>query len=152
MPILKHSWSLAIAIGLAGCGGLGLSGEGMPNLELPPLAETLTGPTQPIDQAQQAEVGTSIMVEGTVQRVAPLASGGLYALADDTGSVWIKTTAPLPNPGDNLRVDGVLAYQAVVIGGADRGEFFIEERDRRNVTRPNTAPSPDGADPPANPG
>ena len=53
---------------------------------------------------------------------------------DNTGSIWIFTTAELPKVGTKMIIKGKICYQGIVVpklGNKDVGDFYIEELERR---------------------
>jgi hypothetical protein len=69
----------------------------------------------------------TVMVRGSVQAQAPFVGGGAYRLVDASGAVWVVTGRSLPAKSTELRIQGLVKYQAVPLGDRDWGEFYLQE-------------------------
>lgn len=79
-------------------------------------------------------VERSLPLSGSVvQRLAVL-DGWLYQLDDGTGQLWVVTQKAAPAVGEHVYVKGVLRYEAIVINGADLGDYYLEENQRELQT------------------
>ncbi|MDJ0516695.1 MAG: hypothetical protein QNJ74_10730 [Trichodesmium sp. MO_231.B1] len=87
-----------------------------------------------IDQIQtKGKVDNQVYLKGTVESRAPFIETGAYELTDDTGSIWIFTTAELPKIGTEITIKGKIRYQSIIVselGNQDVGDFYIEELER----------------------
>ena len=87
-----------------------------------------------IDKIQRkGKIDNQVYLKGTVESQAPFIETGAYELADNTGSIWIFTTAELPNIGTEITIKGKIHYQSIVVselGNQDVGDFYIEELER----------------------
>ncbi len=87
-----------------------------------------------IDQIQtKGKVDNQVYLKGTVESRAPFIETGAYELTDDTGSIWIFTTAELPKIGTEITIKGKILYQSIIVselGNQDVGDFYIEELER----------------------
>ncbi|MEL6383373.1 MAG: hypothetical protein AAFQ89_13155 [Cyanobacteria bacterium J06626_18] len=104
--------------------------ETAPRVHLPQAIAQLTQPTTPLQDLSDNSVDKTINVEGQVQQHAPLLEGWLYQVADDTDTIWIATATAPPAIGESVRVRGVVQYQQILIGGADIGEYYLQEAAR----------------------
>lgn len=105
--------------GLIGCSQLPL---GMA------VSKQVNFPVQPISALPQ-ETATEIKVylQGKVIQQAPLLNNGAYQLEDKTGQIWVITAEKLPSVGQEIIVEGELAYQSIPINSKDWGEQYIQE-------------------------
>ncbi len=87
-----------------------------------------------IDQIQtKGKVDNQVYLKGTVESRAPFIETGAYELTDNTGSIWIFTTAELPKIGTEITIKGKIRYQSIIVselGNQDVGDFYIEEIER----------------------
>ena len=127
---------------LIGLGLLGLQGCGMGSVR--PLSEMnvpthdgLTGEVTPVADivAPSGTPSTStdvteaepVYVQGQVVAVVPLVESSLYQVQDETGLIWVLTTAIAPELGDRVKVKGTVAFESVPIAGEELGEHYIAE-------------------------
>lgn len=96
--------------------------------------------TTSIESLRQAgQVERSMPLAGEVTQQLKILDGWLYQLNDGTGQVWILTQQSPPAVGQNIYVNGVLRYEAIVINGADLGDYYLEEKNHQIQEKP--APS-----------
>lgn len=107
------------------------SGSRIPALSLPRAAVAIESLRQP------QRVERSLPLAGVVTQRIAILNGWLYQLDDGTGQVWVVSQEPAPAVGDQVDVDGVLRYEAIVINGADLGDYYLEETQRQLA---NTSP------------
>lgn len=91
----------------------------------------------PISAIEQKKDGAEVYVEGNVIHKAPFLGSGAYQLEDNSGSVWIVTTAPLPPIGEEVRIRGKVQYESLPLAEQDWGEFYILEL-KKLETEPNS--------------
>lgn len=124
-------WVLPIAtLVLMGCGGAGVSNPNFPTLGsvLPlPMVQT---PITAVATLLEESPSQQISAQGQVTQVAPLLSGGLYELTDETGSLWVMTTEVLPPLDSTLRVQGQLQQESIPVEGVEFGGVYLVESDR----------------------
>lgn len=101
------------------------SGTRIPAVSLPRSAVTIESLRQP----QQVE--RSLPLAGSVTQRLAILNGWLYQLDDGTGQVWILSQQAAPSIGDHVYVNGILRYEAIVIHGADVGDYYLEETQRQ---------------------
>lgn len=98
--------------------------------------------TTSLDGVPRLPVNTTVQVEGQVRQHTPLLDNWLYQLSDATGDTWVLSSSPPPVIGSMVRLEGVVQYEPVVIGGTDQGEYYLQE-----VTRSVVKPPEEEADP-----
>lgn len=127
---LKFTQTLHISIvllfvtGLVGCGSITHS-ETWINLN-----------TAKIDQLQQRQkIGAKVYLRGKVQSHAPFLGAGAYQLQDNTGSILVFTTQPLPPLNQDLLIQGKVEYKSILIKdmkGKDIGDVYLKEIERES--------------------
>ena len=86
------------------------------------------------DVQQQKRVDSKVYLKGKVANQAPFLEGGAYELQDNTGSIWVVTSRPLPNAGEERSIQGRLKYESIPVEGNELGEFFVlEEQQLENL-------------------
>ncbi|NET25099.1 hypothetical protein [Okeania sp. SIO1I7] len=88
----------------------------------------------------KGKIDRQVYLKGTVESQAPFLETGAYELTDDTGSIWIFTTAELPEVGTEITIKGKISYQSIVVpelGNQDVGDFYVEEIERVEVQNQN---------------
>ncbi|MBE7380338.1 MAG: hypothetical protein F6J95_002870 [Leptolyngbya sp. SIO1E4] len=114
----------------------------LPRVHVPHAIAQLGQPTTALQDLSQASVNTTIYVEGAVQQHAPLLDSWLYQITDDTGDIWIMTSETPPAVGEAVKIQGVVRYEPILIGGNDQGEYYLQETSRSVVEDPDRAESP----------
>jgi hypothetical protein len=84
----------------------------------------------PISAIEQKKDGAKVYLQGSVTHKAPFLGSGAYQLEDNSGSVWIVTTAPLPPIGKEALIKGKVQYESLPLADRDWGEFYILELKR----------------------
>lgn len=97
---------------------------------LPQTIAQLTQPITPIGDLTSTTVNKTVSVIGEVQHQAPLLDNWLYQVSDDTGTLWVMSPEEPPEPGTQVRVRGVLRYEAIVVGDQDLGDYYLQESSR----------------------
>ncbi|UZQ54377.1 hypothetical protein OOK60_18200 [Trichothermofontia sichuanensis B231] len=130
--------AIALTGGLLSCGNLAQRIESSSPVDF--TASKATPISQILSQVHASRsrgispgeaTATQAQLRGQVVEVAPLLEGGAYRLQDNSGSIWVLTTAPLPQVGDTLHIQGEARYQPIVIAGQDLGEAYLMEIGRR---------------------
>jgi hypothetical protein len=119
-------WSITVllAISLAGCTPSVWSkpGSGIQPVDFASAISTIVS----IKQAPQ--VNASVQIKGRVSSRAPLLGKTLYELQDQTGSIWVLATDPIPTIGDEVVLKGKLVYRSISLNGRDQGALYIEQQ------------------------
>lgn len=77
-----------------------------------------------IEEITNKKEGKNIYVAGEVIRTIPLVKNGAYQLQDNTGNVWILTTATLPSMEAKISVKGKVQYQELPFS---EKELYLQE-------------------------
>lgn len=88
----------------------------------------------------KGKIDNQVYLKGTVESQAQFLETGAYELTDDTSSIWIFTTAELPEVGMEITIKGKIRYQSIVVselGNQDVGDFYVEEVERVEVKNSN---------------
>lgn len=107
------------------------SGSRIPALSLPKATVAIESLRQP------QRVERSLPLAGAVTQRLAILNGWLYQLDDGTGQVWVRSQQPAPAVGAQVQVDGVLRYEAIIINGADLGDYYLEETERQLAEPPS---------------
>jgi hypothetical protein len=59
---------------------------------------------------EQPVLDESVYLEGTVGDHVPLVEARVYELQDETGSIWVLTTAAEPQSGTQIEIQGIVRY------------------------------------------
>ena len=97
--------------------------------------------TKIVHLQQKRKVGAKVYVEGTVERQAPFIGAAAYQLQDSTGSIWIFTTEPLPEIGEEMLIRGKVEYESITLDelkGQDLGDIYLQELERIKQTMQNS--------------
>lgn len=85
------------------------------------------------EHPQRHWFNTMVSLEGTVVDRVPLLNAQVYQLQDSTGAIWILTTDPSLQPGEQVTVKGKVRFESIPIAGQELGEAYIEEHQRQRV-------------------
>lgn len=131
-PTFPLSIVLLFITGLVGCGSITHS---QPWINLN---------TVKINQLQQRQkIGATVYLRGKVERHAPLLGAGAYQFQDDTDSIWVFTTQPLPSLNEDLLIQGKVEYKTILLKdmkGKDIGEVYLTEIERESVGKESPQP------------
>jgi len=132
---LKKLSGLAIALLVLGCSESPdtITDEESTGMHFPSSLAQLTRPKLKIGELSTDQVDKAVQVQGTVQESAPLLEGNLYLIEDETGMIWVFTLEQLPEIGTRVRTEGILQYEPIVIGGADIGDYYLQELSRSQL-------------------
>lgn len=84
-----------------------------------------------VSEVQQMSSQTDVIyLKGQVRQVVNLLEEGAYQLQDSTGKIWVITSAPLPQPGDEILIKGQPRYERIPIGQFELGEVYVTELER----------------------
>jgi hypothetical protein len=85
------------------------------------------------ERPQRHWLNSTVRLEGTVVDRVPLLNAQVYQLQDSTGAIWILTTDPSLQPGEQIAVKGKVRFESIPIAGQELGEAYIEEHQRQSV-------------------
>jgi hypothetical protein len=85
------------------------------------------------ERPQRSWFNSTVHLEGTVIDRVPLLNAQVYQLQDGTGAIWILTTDPSLQPGEQIVVKGKVRFESIPIAGQELGEAYIEEQQRQSV-------------------
>jgi hypothetical protein len=124
----RYSAVLLVLIGLLGCGNLAKTGIGTTNIG---------------DIQVKWDSPLPIYLKGRVSKQVPLLGIRAYELQDATGTIWVLTEAPDPQPGDEVVIKGKIRYQSIPLAGKDIGTAYIEQQEQLESTsaQPSIAPT-----------
>ncbi|MGP1384699.1 MAG: hypothetical protein ACTS2F_14135 [Thainema sp.] len=89
---------------------------------------------QPIAQLLAADpttiVDTTVHLSGKIVQQIPLVDGRIYELQDETGSIWVMAASESEAliTGNNIQIQGIVAYENIAIAGQEQGELYIQEQ------------------------
>lgn len=118
---------VAVGLGLS-CFAIGCSAS--PNL--PAASNNVLSLVQPGERVKVRDLGSkrdrTVQVEGKIKAQAPLMGGQrAYEVQDDTGSIWIVTSQPVPATGSQVSVQGKVRLQRIDLAGQDQSAFYLEQ-------------------------
>lgn len=129
----KSRCTLGLGVGLVACCVACQPPSG--SQQLPVLS--LTRSAVKIEALRQPQkVERSISLTGSVIQRLAIVNGWLYQIDDGTGQVWVLTENVAPAVGNNVDVDGVLRYEAIIINEADLGDYYLEEKQLQSSESP----------------
>jgi hypothetical protein len=103
-----HLFSLALALGLTGCG---------------------TSTVKQIqDHPHRNWFNSTVYLRGQVSDRVPLLDAQVYQLEDATGKIWVLTDKATPKKGDAVYIKGIVKFEAIPVEGQEFGEAYIEEQ------------------------
>jgi len=81
------------------------------------------------------QIDETVTIAGTVAERVPLLEGWLYQVRDDSGSLWVvgdqSASEIAPEKGEAVMVEGVVRYEAIVVGEIDAGEVYLQAQSSR---------------------
>jgi hypothetical protein len=86
-------------------------------------------PVTPVADAVGSQ-DTPVYLSGTVERQLPLINQGLYELVDESGAIWVRSSAPPPAVGTRVTLRASIQYEQILLQGRDIGEYYAQELDR----------------------
>ncbi|MCS7148760.1 MAG: hypothetical protein NZ901_11320 [Geminocystis sp.] len=79
---------------------------------------------------QQENLNQLVTIEGKIVKTVPLLNSQAYQIQDNSSSIWVVVGNKLQfNPGQTVRLQGILKYQNITVEGDDWGEFYLEMPD-----------------------
>ena len=101
--------------------------EDAPSVRLPSLRLSRRA-VEPIDSLMADREADRVAVLGTVTQRAAILDGWLYEVEDKTGRLWVLTERSEPEVGAIATVEGIVRYEAIVVGEIDAGSVYLEEQ------------------------
>lgn len=105
-----------LILGIFLTAGLGLGG-----------CQQLTKTPVAIAKIAQKQTGVKVYLQGKVIQQAPFLDSRAYQLQDATGSVWIVTNQNLPQPGEQILIQGEIQSDMIFIAQQALNEIYIME-------------------------
>lgn len=118
-------------------------------VHLPSGIAQIVRPTVAIQSLTADQRSETVHVKGTVVQQAPLLTGGLYQLQDDSGTIWVLSAEAAPTAAATVNVVGTLEVEAIAVEGIDISDVYLRETSRTLTAGDTAADSPDGEDPDA---
>ena len=80
-----------------------------------------------IQKISKNKSGRTIYVRGKVIHRSPFLGNAAYQLQDDTGSLWVFTSKPLPNQGEEVFIQGKIQHESLPIPEQELGGLYLVE-------------------------
>ncbi|MDB9459794.1 hypothetical protein PN480_02805 [Dolichospermum circinale CS-1225] len=80
----------------------------------------------PIQKISQKNQDTTIYIQGTVEKTAPLIKKKAYQINDSTGKIWIITNQGNFRVGENVVLKGNVQYKKISLAGKEYGGIYLE--------------------------
>ena len=84
----------------------------------------------PINAIAENNQNESIYIMGKVIKLAPLLGNNAYQIQDDTGNIWVVTTANLPSVGQNIFIKCNIKSQTLSLINQELDELYLVELER----------------------
>ena len=81
-----------------------------------------------ISAIQRQNIDAVVNLSGRVTTRAPLLGQQAYEIQDDTGEIWVLTTADAPALGMAVQVRGKVRYASILLAGKEQGSVYIEQQ------------------------
>lgn len=88
---------------------------------------------------QKQKTGATVYLQGKVENQAPFLGAAAYQLQDNTGSIWVFTTQPLPDIGQEMLIRGKVEYKSIQLkqlNQKDIGDVYVKELERLDIPKP----------------
>ena len=85
---------------------------------------------------KKQKTGATVYLQGKVENQAPFLGAAAYQLQDGTGAIWIFTTEPLPDIGQELLIRGKVEYKSIQLKQLkekDIGDVYVKEIERLDI-------------------
>ncbi|AFZ35245.1 hypothetical protein Sta7437_1683 [Stanieria cyanosphaera PCC 7437] len=89
--------------------------------------QQLTQTPVAIAKIAQKQTGAKVYLQGKVLKQAPFLDSGAYQLQDASGSVWVVTNYNLPQPGEQILIQGEIQSDMIFIAQQTLKEIYIVE-------------------------
>ena len=80
----------------------------------------------PIQKISQKNQDTTIYIQGTVEKTAPLIKKKAYQINDSTGKIWVITNQRNLVIGEQVILKGNVKYKSIPLDGKEYGEIYLE--------------------------
>ena len=100
-------------------------------VHLPSGIAQIVRPTVAIQSLTVDQPSKAVQIQGTVVQQAPLLTGGLYQVQDESGTIWVLSAEAAPAIASNVSVVGTLTVEAIAVEGIDISDFYLSEMSRR---------------------
>lgn len=80
----------------------------------------------PIQKISQKNQDTTIYIQGTVEKTAPLIKKIAYQINDSTGKIWVITNQRNLGIGEQVIFKGNVKYKSIPLDGKEYGEIYLE--------------------------
>ncbi|MEM1311001.1 MAG: hypothetical protein AAGF98_16160 [Cyanobacteria bacterium P01_H01_bin.153] len=111
-------------------------------LKLPDSIAQIMRQTIAIQSLSSDRNNETVQIAGTVMRQAPLLSGSLYQVQDESSAIWIVSEASPPEPATTVRIVGTVQVEPINVEGIDISDFYLREQ-TRTVTDAETIDADD---------
>lgn len=116
--LIRLGLILCLLGGLLSCGHLGQFGMNAIGANI-----TLIQDLKP-----QQDDGTTVYVQGQVEKRIPLLNQYAYQINDSTGKIWVVTNQAGLGKGEQVVIKGKVRHQSIPLAGKEYGEVYIEEQ------------------------
>ncbi len=82
----------------------------------------------PIQKISKKNQDTTIYIQGTVEKTAPLIKKKAYQINDSTGKIWVITNQRNLGIGEQVILKGNVRYKSIPLDGQEYGEIYLEEK------------------------
>jgi len=80
----------------------------------------------PIQKISQKNQDTTIYIQGTVEKTAPLIKKKAYLINDSTGKIWVITNQRNLVIGEQVILKGDIRYKSIPLADQEYGEIYLE--------------------------
>ncbi|MEY3401325.1 MAG: hypothetical protein AN487_10350 [Anabaena sp. CRKS33] len=80
----------------------------------------------PIQKISQKNQDTTIYIQGTVEKTAPLIKKKAYQINDSTGKIWVITNQRNLVIGEQVILKGDVRYKSIPLADQEYGEIYLE--------------------------
>lgn len=80
----------------------------------------------PIQKISKKNQDTTIYIQGTVEKTAPLIKKKAYQINDSTGKIWVITNQRNLVIGEQVILKGDIRYKSIPLADQEYGETYLE--------------------------
>lgn len=114
---IRLGLTLFLVVGLLSCGNLAKFGMNAIGANI----------TQIQDLKPQQDDGTTVYIQGKVEKQVPLLNQYAYQINDSTGKIWVVTNQTGLGEGEQVVIKGKVRNKSILLAGKEYGELYIEE-------------------------